>query len=732
MNKRKSNMELLRVVSIQKISLLVGLFLLSLLFFTIFVSTILFMAGIPISQLNLFLAVVLCSLVCWLFSKKQLKETLISIAIGLLIVILCVGINYFAYDWSWDGNTYHKSITALLENGWNPLFETFYEYADKNFVFLSDVTQTWYDAYPKGTEIWAACIYRAFNFIEVGKSYNLIAAIGVFLIAYVLMLETKKLKKWQSALCSFLLVMNPVVFSQIFTYYNDGFMWQMVLLCTMACVWITLFEQGNFESLCYYLIFISINLGFNTKFSSVIFFALPCASMFVYWGVRTVKRGANREGKHLILKRFFVLALSVITGFGITGATSYVINMLRHKNPFYTMIGPGSSDIMTGNLPLAYKNMPNIFRFICSLFSKANSGKPEQIELKVPFIFDAEEFKAAQYYDIRVGGWGILFSGILIISLMILVMAYMDCKNKTISDMAKLFSIIGITSILFIPGLWWARYFAALFYLPVCAIVYLFAKSNQCVKRWNAHSISAIILGVLLLLNMTPNAALCAETFREYEDIQNGLKKLQAISKHSNISVSCGSPYKFYGRMFSLYDLGINDFLYEEVVKDPTGKVFHARPLYYKVKDGVLTADNLIDFINQAKEMEDTVLVIAARDDASTALTEEIVFTMQDLGLEFDLPEKFRQSYLAVLDEDQVLYEAVAEKELSYETEINQHKISIISAGYNDGNRASIKIDDRELSLNKRGINIVAYDKEIGSVIDSISVDTYLDNTLSR
>ena len=69
---------------------------------------------------------------------------------------------------------------------------------------------------------------------------------------------------------------------------------------------------------------------------------------------------------------------------------------------------------------------------------------------------------------------------------------------------------------------------------------------------------------------------------------------------------------------------------------------------------------------------------------------------------------------------------------MSYNDKIGNITVSMLSAGYETGNAASIIIDDEEFAFNERGLNIVMYDKVNDNVIDSICADTYADNKLTR
>ena len=85
----------------------------------------------------------------------------------------------------------------------------------------------------------------------------------------------------------------------------------------------------------------------------------------------------------------------------------------------------------------------------------------------------------------------------------------------------------------------------------------------------------------------------------------------------------------------------------------------------------------------------------------------------------------YNDSFIGVWDNGNVEYEGISNKQLSYSTNIGNSTVDIISAGYLDGNISSIVIDENEYSMNKRGINVVVYDKESKQVVDISTCDTW-------
>lgn len=119
------------------------------------------------------------------------------------------------------------------------------------------------------------------------------------------------------------------------------------------------------------------------------------------------------------------------------------------------------------------------------------------------------------------------------------------------------------------------------------------------------------------------------------------------------------------------------------------------------------------------------LLFMSVRDDASTSFTTEIRDAMFNLGLETDLTNKYRNSYVAVLDGKKVVFESVSEETVEYSSTSEGVEYHVLSAGFNAGSRSEIVINGVDYSFNSRGINIVVYDKENETVVDQVVFDTW-------
>lgn len=706
--------------------LLAGLFLLNVIFLPITIASLMFFFGISVQGWFFPCVLIGSAGLTFLLNGKKMKSMwvvfLALVGMG-AVFLLCAR----TYDFSWDGNTYHKSIVGLLNDGWNPLHQTFYSYAEK-FPFLSHEMATWYDAYPKGSELWAATVYAAFGNIEIGKAYNLLSVIALFLVCWAFLNEIKVLKNWQSILCATFFAVNPIILIQSLVYYNDGFLWEMLLLFLIALTYLTFYEKGKYKNICYLFILLSISVGFNTKFSSVIFFGLIGFCFFGFWLIESIHKYGFKCGWNAVSNRFFVLAGSVIWGFCFIGSSSYIINILRHGNPFYTMIGEGSTEMITAQIPVSLKQSSNFVRFVVSLFSVANNQQSgTEIEWKLPFTFYQKELSQLQVVDTRIAGWGCFFSGVFLLSVVYLAIYLIRNrkKEKRFMKVAFMLSFLAFVAVIFVPGLFWARYFVGLVFIPAVAAVLLCKNMNEC------GSVKAgILFGVIfmsLYLDITPAMVKNLDVIQAYETSKTEIAQLKYLTETTDVKIwDAESDYHFPGRFFNLMDAGILNYEYGELSSENTASIFPEYQIIYEC----MPNERLSEYISGI-DLRENLIFITAKDEASSMLSAESIEAMRDLGLEFDMENSFRSAYLAVINGTEI-YEEKSDKMISYNTEIEGIQVSIQSAGYTEGNIGSIQLDGVEYSKNNRGLNIVIYNRKQKQVVDSIFVDLYKEEWLRR
>lgn len=151
---------------------------------------------------------------------------------------------------------------------------------------------------------------------------------------------------------------------------------------------------------------------------------------------------------------------------------------------------------------------------------------------------------------------------------------------------------------------------------------------------------------------------------------------------------------------------------------------------YEKVRKVALLEleQDLVTYINMlTNEYKDNVIFITASDEMSQGLNETDIDALRRLGLQIDYFTAFRCSYIAVIEDGKVKYEALSNRPLNYSgiCQNSGKKYELYSSGWWTGSGTSIKLDGSEYAVNCRGLNIVVYDDKRELVLDSVGFDTY-------
>ncbi|MDR0920224.1 MAG: hypothetical protein LBM93_13425 [Oscillospiraceae bacterium] len=135
---------------------------------------------------------------------------------------------------------------------------------------------------------------------------------------------------------------------------------------------------------------------------------------------------------------------------------------------------------------------------------------------------------------------------------------------------------------------------------------------------------------------------------------------------------------------------------------------------------------------------EEYIIFIAGNDSFTTPnMKNHKLNLLKSFGIKTDIEKALRHSWLCVIDSGNVVLEKTDED--SKITSIycfGNHTAEIMSAGYNFTKQShkdsSIKIDNIEYGVNKRGLNFVIWDKKDEKVIDSVCFDTWDNKSFTR
>lgn len=159
------------------------------------------------------------------------------------------------------------------------------------------------------------------------------------------------------------------------------------------------------------------------------------------------------------------------------------------------------------------------------------------------------------------------------------------------------------------------------------------------------------------------------------------------------------------------------------------------RTIYDKLTEiaDVQLSDKCSDLMNYIVDnKEKYIICIAASDDMCVGLGDEEITALQKLGLKTDYQNdmSYGDSYIAIIEQGNVLFEKMANRKISYEDWIGEDNadinVKIISSGYLTGADSEIYVNGKDYAVNNRGINIVLIDKETSCVVISKCIDTYI------
>ena len=514
--------------------------------------------------------------------KKTIIQEIIAVVIGIIVFSLSVFVASNIYDVTSDGNTYHKLGVGSMKNGWNPMYESSKDFTieDGNVLNVNEnnINYLWADHYAMGTETIGANIYAFTNNIESGKAFTLVMMfIGFGITLQYLVLERKwinqRLGILKALFISCLLVINPITLTQYGTYYVDSTLAISLFLIILELIAINSRVEDLKEN--YLILALSIGMCSNAKFTGLGYAAVFCAVFYIYGVVK------NRKNSKYIINNTIFYIITVIITIGVLGSTSYLKNMVQHKNPFYPLYGEGHVDNMVNQeIPKSLAEKPNIVQFFISIFSKGENVSPSysntneivEPELKIPFTTSKEEIKNYTIPDIRIGGFGPIYSGIFILTCISgIIMIVHFIKNKQYNKLIIYSLIIGVSAILLIAldGSYWARYIPYVYLISIINLAFLFESEKK------GYLCLGIITMILLIINLGLVFLVSTKSYLSNSNyVKNRLNEFIEYSKDKEEVPIRLNLDAYQGIQYNLDDLGIKVILDNSLTSQRDGFLF--------------------------------------------------------------------------------------------------------------------------------------------------------------
>lgn len=418
--------------------------------------------------------------------KNTLKIILFSGLIVLCIIFVSALLSSLFFDISYDGRRYHQEAIINLANGWNPIYSDF---KDQNLGFIIDH----YAA--QGHWILAALIYQFTQNLESGKMFNILYIITSFCLLFSLLLQLRLMSWKKSLLISLLISLNPVTVAQMLTFYNDGQM-SSLLIIQIALLGLYYLEDNPKRKFVLMMALATVMaILCNIKFTGLIYSGITM--LFCIGALLLQKKYRNA-----FLCVLFC-GVSFLYGILFIGYHPYVSNYIDQGNLFYPIMG-SDYDIMSHRMPDEFLNQNRIEKILYSWFSASQNNQTLMPSLKFPLSISRSEWAALRATDLRIGGFGPLFGGLMVLVLIMVIMIWkLNKKSYSLTKPVLFFGLVLSIALWFelliTNGGWWARYAPQFYIFPVVVFVCSFVVNDI-----KPIKILRYLMAVVFFLNIVP------------------------------------------------------------------------------------------------------------------------------------------------------------------------------------------------------------------------------------
>ena len=393
------------------------------------------------------------------------------------------------YDTSYDGQSYHQQAVIALARGWNPVRSA---RAPATFETAPFVTHM-----AKGAWVVEAAVYRLTHRLETGKMLHLVLATAALLAVWAALRATPGLPPMAAAAAALLAAVTPVVAVQAFTFYVDGlvassFTVLLALGALVAARGATWPRRAGMAAATLVLV--------NAKLTGV-----PYAALL--WLAAALAAGALRGGRaglHVATAGAVALVAALLVGY-----SPYVTNTVLEGHPFHPAAGPRSHDLVRDSRPPSFARMGRAERLARSLLAVSSPDASRDAQLKVPFTIVGDEATKFHAPDVRLGGFGPLFSGALLAAAGAVLLASRRTAVRAVAVSVALLATVLVTA----EG-WWARFAPQLWLLPLALALAPLACPRRRAARWAGTLVLVVLAadaGLVIANNASRNRGLQRE-----------------------------------------------------------------------------------------------------------------------------------------------------------------------------------------------------------------------------
>ena len=251
-------------------------------------------------------------------------------------------------------------------------------------------------------------------------------------------------------------MLNPVSVCQLFTFYVDGQLASCLII--LISLLIILSQQHN---KIYLLALAAVLMTItNVKLTGILYAGILIGGFIVWYGWQFRKKA--------IPVIACCISASVI-GIFVIGynpiISQFARNLIEKGDPFYP-VSWSQLIAIDRNTPQDFIGKDRFWKLARSLFSKSQvSTQPTQ--LKLPFTLSLDELFDFRNPDVRSGGFGPLFGGAFLLSVLILAIGLVQYRKAIYTGFIPILLLLIVISISSTSEAWWARYVPQLWTLPI-------------------------------------------------------------------------------------------------------------------------------------------------------------------------------------------------------------------------------------------------------------------------
>jgi hypothetical protein len=466
---------------------------------------------------------------------EYLKSLGLMALLTLIVFIVSAALFARTYDVSYDGMFYHEPAIIALSKGWNPIYQKALPINDQETLSRQLI-----EGSPKAIWVIEASINKLTENIDAATCLNLIIGLIALIFVYTTLRELG-LDHISSLTLALLAVLIEITIDQFFSFREDGISYEFLLIALSS---IAMLVKQKSREIYFFCLVISLIFLAATKLSNVIVIA-PLLIVIIYLATQN----------HWYKQRQFRLSLGV----GVMAAfllmfNPYITNIYKYRAIDYPYNLPVvANSAKDAALPVNLRSDNKIELLLYGIFGRTNDkdtvNPASQAKLKIPFkIYPSEINAEADNSAKTIGGYGLIFSGILIVSLLAYV--YILSKKGVKGDSIRWLSVsivLIILACLLNPVPSYARYSPELELVPLFIVLtFILINKKRMLSLNNAGKLPQAITA-LIALNTVLALLLVSSTYSQnFSDLNSQLNALK----------SSNSTYLTYsGHFYSNYNL---------------------------------------------------------------------------------------------------------------------------------------------------------------------------------